>query len=123
MPKGQGQRGNLSGKRGQGPKDFNQIAFEVVQKAIGAMPKEEPPDPNKNPKAVTLGRMGGLKGGKARAEKLTAEQKKAIARKAADARWGAIYPTQLKTSPEHPRQAVVVNQAGSDSVHKNKRDK
>lgn len=87
MPKGQGQRGNLSGKRGQGPKDFNQIAFEVVQKAIGAMPKEEPPDPDKDPRAVTLGRMGGLKGGKARAEKLTPAERKAIAKKAVEARW------------------------------------
>ena len=78
---------NRSGKRGQGPKDFSQIAYEVFQKAIGEIPKEEPVDPNKNPKAVTLGRMGGLKGGRARADKLTADQKVAIAKKAAQARW------------------------------------
>ena len=42
----------------------------------------------KNPAAVALGRLGGLKGGKARAEKLTPEQRKEIARKAARARWG-----------------------------------
>jgi hypothetical protein len=78
---------NRSSKRGQGPKDFNQIAFEVVQKAIGEMPKEEPPDPNKNPAAVTLGRLGGLKGGKARADKLSATKRRAIAKKAAQARW------------------------------------
>lgn len=41
----------------------------------------------KNPAAVALGRMGGLKGGKARAEKLTPEQRKEIAKKAAQARW------------------------------------
>jgi len=87
MPKGQGQRGNLSGSRGQGPKDFNQLAFEVVQKAIGAMPKEPLPDPNKDPRAVTLGRMGGLKGGKVRADKLSPERRKEIARKAAEKRW------------------------------------
>lgn len=87
MPTGQGQRGNLSGKRGQGPKDLNVSAWEIVQKATGQMPKEEPPDPNKNPAAVTLGRLGGLKGGKARAEKLTPEQRKAIAKKAAEKRW------------------------------------
>ena len=74
---------NRSSKRGQGPKDFNQIAYEVVQKAIGAMPQDEPPDPTKNPAAVTLGRLGGLKGGKARAEKLTAVKRKEIAQKAA----------------------------------------
>jgi len=82
---------NRSNKRGQGPKDFNQIAYEVVQKAIGAMPEEEPPDPTKNPAAVTLGRLGGLKGGKARAESLTPAKRKAIAKKAADKRWAAKY--------------------------------
>lgn len=84
---------NRSSKRGQGPKDFNQIAWEVVQKAIGEMPKEEPPDPSKNAAAVTLGRLGGLKGGKARKEALSSEQRTAIARKAAQARW-------LKNSPD-----------------------
>jgi len=78
---------NRSSNRGQGPKDFNQIAFEVVQKATGQMPKEPPPDPNKNPAAVTLGRLGGLKGGKARAASLSPAKRKAIAKKAAAARW------------------------------------
>ncbi len=78
---------NRSKTRGQGPKDFNQIAWEVVQKAIGEMPKEEPPDPSKNAAAVTLGRLGGLKGGKARKEALSPERRKAIAKKAAKARW------------------------------------
>lgn len=78
---------NKSGKRGQGPKGFETIAFEVFQKAIGEIPKEPPPDPNKDPKAVTLGRMGGLKGGKARADKLTPEQRKEIAQTAAKRRW------------------------------------
>lgn len=41
----------------------------------------------KNPAAVALGRLGGLKGGKARAEKLSEEERKEIARKAAEARW------------------------------------
>lgn len=45
------------------------------------------PTIEKNPAAVLLGRLGGLKGGKARAEKLSAEEKSAIARKAAEARW------------------------------------
>jgi hypothetical protein len=44
---------NRSGKRGQGPRDFSQIAYEVFQKAIGEIPKEEPADPTKNLKAVT----------------------------------------------------------------------
>jgi hypothetical protein len=78
---------NRSGKRGQGPKDFSQIAYEVFQKAIGEIPKEEPADPNKNPAAVTLGRLGGLKGGKARAAALSPKKRKLIAQKAAQARW------------------------------------
>lgn len=41
----------------------------------------------KNPAAVLLGRLGGLKGGKARAEKLTPERRSEIARKAAQSRW------------------------------------
>jgi hypothetical protein len=85
---------NRSSKRGQGPKDFNQIAWEVVQKAIGEMPKEEPPDPSKNPAAVTLGRLGGLKGGKARKEALSPERRKAIAKKAAEKRWGKDSATE-----------------------------
>jgi hypothetical protein len=48
-----------------------------------------PTAPKKNPAAVELGRRGGLKGGKARAEKLTAKQRKEIAKKAAAARWSA----------------------------------
>lgn len=78
---------NRSSKRGQGPKDINQIAFLVVQQATGQIPKEEPIDPTKNPAAVTLGRLGGLKGGKARAAKLTPEKRKEIAKKAAETRW------------------------------------
>jgi hypothetical protein len=44
---------------------------------------------DKNPAAVALGRLGGLKGGKARAEKLSAAKRKAIAKKAAATRWKA----------------------------------
>ncbi len=68
----------------QGPEDLNQSAFRVVSEAT-----EENKDipPNKNPAAVALGRLGGLKGGKVRAENLSAEQRSAIARHAALARW------------------------------------
>ena len=45
------------------------------------------PVPDKDPAAVALGRKGGLKGGKARAAKLTPEKRSEIARKAAAARW------------------------------------
>lgn len=72
-------------KRGQGPRDLNQTAFDVVQQATGQTPPQEPSQ--KNPAAVTLGRLGGQKGGKARAKKLTPEQRTDIARAAAAARW------------------------------------
>jgi hypothetical protein len=67
--------------------DPNQIAFSVVQQATGQAPKVLPEEPKKNPAAVTLGRLGGLKGGKARADSLTPDKRKAIAKKAAEARW------------------------------------
>lgn len=44
-------------------------------------------DKEKNPAAVALGKLGGMKGGKARAEKLTPERRKEIAKKAAEKRW------------------------------------
>ena len=69
----------------QGPEDVNEVAFRVTQEATGEAPREEPT--GKNPAAVALGRLGGMKGGKARAAKLTAEQRRGIARKAAAARW------------------------------------
>ena len=61
-------------------------AFNIVQMATGQMEKPEPP--KKNEAAVTLGRLGGLKGGKARAVKLTPERRAEIAKKAAEKRWG-----------------------------------
>jgi hypothetical protein len=47
----------------------------------------KPPFPAKNPAAVALGRLGGLKGGKARAKSLSATKRSEIAKKAAKARW------------------------------------
>ncbi len=79
-------RGNESSKRGQGPRDLNSFAWEIVQQATGEMPKPEK-DAGKNPAAVTLGRLGGLKGGKARATKLTPARRAEIAKKAAESRW------------------------------------
>ena len=67
------------------PRDTNQLAASVVQEATEEASPE--PDDGKNPAAVALGRLGGLKGGLARAKKLTAEQRREIARQAARARW------------------------------------
>ena len=56
--------------------------------SIGELPKTAPPEvKKKNPAAVALGRLGGLKGGLARAAKLGARKRSAIAAKAAKARW------------------------------------
>ena len=68
------------------PRDTNQLAKMVVDIATGNAPSD--PEQTKNPAAVALGRLGGIKGGKARAEKLTATKRKAIAKKAAAKRWG-----------------------------------
>ena len=65
------------------PTDINLLAASIV-----AGSTEEPEETSgKNPAAVALGRLGGLKGGKARAAKLTPEQRSEIAKKAAQARW------------------------------------
>jgi len=70
------------------PSDINLLAAQIVEAATG--PAEEPTtttQPEKNPAAVALGRLGGLKGGKARAAKLTPKKRSQIAKKAAKARW------------------------------------
>ena len=70
--------------------DFMTVARRVVEEAIGEKLDGSPlEDPNagKNPHAVALGRMGGKKGGKARAEKLSPRRRKQIAKKAAAVRW------------------------------------
>ena len=72
------------------PTDVNLIAADIL-KAVTGDPEEEPTKkkkpPEKNPAAVALGRLGGLKGGKARAEKLSSKKRSQIAKKAAEARW------------------------------------
>ena len=67
--------------------DFAQVAKLVVDIATG----QAPPDPPIQPESAwaMVGRKGGLKGGKARAKKLSPRKRKAIAKKAARARWRA----------------------------------
>lgn len=77
------------------PKDINLLAAHVVEVTAGPEPPSK--SKKKNPAAVALGRLGGLKGGKARAKKLTSEKKKDIAKKAAKARWERYY---AERSPE-----------------------
>ena len=76
-------------------KDVNVIATQVVGEATGeATSKNLEEESGKNPAAVALGRLGGLKGGKARAQKLTAKQLSDIARRAAQVRWQKVADNQ-----------------------------
>lgn len=73
-------------KRSSKQKDTQQLARGVLDAVVpDAEAKAE--KPAKNPAAVALGRLGGLKGGKARAASLSAAKRKAIAKKAAESRW------------------------------------
>lgn len=79
------------------PRDANSLAAQIVAMSTGqALPKlTEPsaataaakPEQEKNPAAVALGRLGGLKGGRARADALSKKKRSEIARLAASARW------------------------------------
>jgi hypothetical protein len=73
--------------RSRRPRDPNQLGKLIVDIATGEVEDAEPGD-GKNQAAVELGRKGGLKGGKARAAKMTPEERSESARKAAAKRWG-----------------------------------
>lgn len=80
---------NRSSKKPKRPRDFNALAHQVVGEPTGTAPpapEEESEDPLRKA-AAELGRRGGLKGGKARSEKLSPERRAEIARKAALSRW------------------------------------
>lgn len=74
-------------------KDENEIAFSTLQELMrrdaerDGIPQEPIKPPQKVPSAVKAGRLGGLKGGKARAEKLSPKKRSTIAKKAAQVRW------------------------------------
>jgi hypothetical protein len=72
-------------------RDFVSVARRVVEQAIGehldGTPLPEPEPDTRNPAAVALSKLGASKGGKARAHNLSAAKRKAIAKKAATARW------------------------------------
>lgn len=73
-------------KRSSKTKDVNQLAASILEAATGE-PAPLTPKGTKNPAAVALGRLGGLRGGKARAAKLSKAKRAEIAKKAAAARW------------------------------------
>lgn len=73
-------------------RDINELAASIVDEATNDEPEpvdasNGAPEPEKNPHAAALGRLGGKKGGPARALKLSAERRREIAKKAAEARW------------------------------------
>lgn len=72
-------------KRSRMPRDPSKLAKAIIDIATGQAKPE--PEEKKDPAAVALGRKGGLKGGKARAAKMTKKQRSEAARKAAIARW------------------------------------
>ena len=67
--------------------DLNQLAAAIVAEATSEAEPIQSDKPEKNKAAQELGRLGGIKGGRARADKLTAEKRSEIAKKAASARW------------------------------------
>jgi hypothetical protein len=77
----------MSTNRPKRPRDVNQLAKALVDESVGEVPRAEPEPDTRDPHALALGAKGWSKGGKARAEKLTAEERGAIARRAAAERW------------------------------------
>jgi len=78
-------------KRSRMPRDTNQLAKLITDMATGEAPPEASLPDGRNPAAVALGRLGGLKGGKARAKALTKRERTKFARNAANTRWGNRY--------------------------------
>jgi hypothetical protein len=74
------------------PRNVNELAARIVEEVTGDLPpgpaeQVVDADSGKNPAAVALGRMGGLKGGHARADRMTPEERSEAARRAAQSRW------------------------------------
>jgi len=70
------------------PRDTNQLAYQITQEATGQAPVHvEVPD-TRNPAAVAMAALGASKGGHARAASLSPARRRAIAKKAVEARWG-----------------------------------
>ena len=74
--------------RPRDPVQLGNLIGDILTGQVEDRAPDIPADPNKDPAAVALGRKGGLRGGNARADSLTPEQRKEIARNAAAKRWG-----------------------------------
>lgn len=86
--------------------DLNQLAKRIVDEATGETQPEEIDEKKKA--AIESGRLGGLKGGKARAEKLTPEERSEIAKKAAKKRWGNTKQPEESVSQIQKRHRIIV---------------
>lgn len=89
------------------PRDPSQLAAAIVRESTEPDAAQSPAQPEKNQAAVELGRLGGLKGGVARAKKLSANKRAAIAKKAAQTRW-ATRSAQDAASGLRPRKKAKV---------------
>jgi hypothetical protein len=76
--------------RPRDPVQLGKLIGDILTGQVEDRAPDLPIDQNKDPAAVALGRKGGLRGGKARAESLTPEERKRIAQNAAAKRWGKI---------------------------------
>lgn len=75
-------------RRPRDPVQLGKLIGDILTGQVEDRADQSPPDLSKDPAAVALGRKGGLKGGRARADSLTPEQRANISRKAAQKRWG-----------------------------------
>lgn len=80
---------NRSSKRQKDTQQLARAVLDAIAPDAAENPATQPACDGKNPAAVALGRLGGLKGGKARAAKLSKSRRAAIAKQAAQARWRA----------------------------------
>ena len=94
------------------PRDSNSLAARIVaittgqdEPDLGTKPQPKVPktEKEKNPAAVALGRLGGLKGGKARAEKLSAKKRKEISKNAVEVKWKLYYAENPKAATRKPK--------------------
>lgn len=79
-------------RRPRDPVELGKLIGDILTGQVEDIAPALPPDPTKSQAAVSLGRKGGLKGGKARADSLTPEQRKKIAQDAAKRRWAKKTP-------------------------------
>ena len=97
------------------PGDTNRLAH-LISKLVAGELEDVKTEDGKSPAAVALGRKGGLKGGKARAKKLTAAERSEIAKKAATLRWQKVQEQRVEqdeSSGSMPPRRVLKTPKGT----------